>query len=190
MTTQTRTPTRTPSLIELQEAKRIIEALLFATSEPISLQKLQEIIETQLPIKPKEVKKLTFELQEEYHKQNRSFRLETIAEGYVLRTHAAYAPYIQLLFSSRKKEKLSHAAMEVLAIIAYKQPVTKPQIEQIRGVDSSGVLHHLVERELIVVCGRLEAPGRPSLYATTKEFLKYFGINNLSELPAFVATAH
>jgi len=176
----------TASLIELQEAKRIIEALLFATSEPISLQKLQEIIESQIPIKPKEIKRLLSDLQEEYHKQNRSFRLETIAEGYVLRTHAAFSPYIQLLFSSRRKEKLRHAAMEVLAIIAYKQPVTKVQIEQIRGVDSSGVVHNLLERELIEVSGRLEAPGRPSLYVTTKEFLKYFGINNLSELPAFV----
>lgn len=168
----------------MHDVERIVEALLFATSEPISLQKIQEIIETVQPIKPKELRELLEKLGQEYIDQNRSFRLETIAEGYVLRTHAPYAPYIQLLFASRKKERLSHAAMEVLAIVAYKQPITKAAIELIRGVDSSGVLQHLTERELIEVSGRVEAPGRPSLYVTTREFLKYFGLRSLEDLPA------
>lgn len=164
------------------EPKRIIEALLFATSEPICLQKIHEIVSTEHPLKQKEVRDLVLELQNEYADQNRAFRLEAIAEGYVLRTHSKFAPYLQLLYSSRKKEKLSNAAMEVLAIIAYKQPITKSAIELIRGVDSSGVVQHLAERELIEVCGKAELPGRPLLYATTKEFLKYFGLNTLSEL--------
>jgi segregation and condensation protein B len=171
------------------EVKRIVEALLFATSEPISLQKLQEIIETTHPIKAKKLKELIDELQSEYVSDERSFRLETIGEGYVLRTHSPYASYIQLLFATKKKEKLSHAAMEVLAIVAYKQPITKAAIEQIRGVDSSGVLQHLMDRELIEVTGKLEAPGRPSLYSTTKEFLKYFGLHSLDELPHLEAGA-
>lgn len=168
----------------MSEIKRIIEALLFATSEPISLQKMQEVIQTSHDIKAKELKEIISELENEYREQERAFRLETIAEGYVLKTHSPYAPYIQLLFANKKKERLSHAAMEVLAIIAYKQPITKGSIELIRGVDSSGVLQHLLERELVEVGGKVEAPGRPSLYVTTKEFLKYFGLNSLQELPA------
>jgi segregation and condensation protein B len=176
-----------PSLIELQEAKRIIEALLFASNEPLSLQKIREIIETAFPIGTKELRKIIEEMQTEYTEERRAFCLEMIADGYVLRSHASYSPYVQLLFTNRKKkERLSQAALETLAIIAYKQPVTKAQIELIRGVDSSGVLQHLQERQLIEVTGKLEAPGRPSLFATTREFLKYFGLKNLTDLPATV----
>ncbi len=163
--------------------KQIIEALLFATSEPLSLKKIQEIVETSYPISTREIKKILVELQEEYSSQNRAFRLEMLADEYILRTHADYFPYVQMLFTNRKKEKLSQAAMETLAIIAYKQPVTKAQIELVRGVDSSGVLQHLQERELIEVGGRLEAPGRPSLFTTTKGFLRHFGLKSLSDLP-------
>lgn len=174
---------RALSPVELQEAKRIIEALLFATSEPIALSKMQEIIESAMPIKNKDIKKILDDLEREYSAQNRSFRLEAIADGFALRTHSSYAPYVQLLFTSRKKEKLSHAAMEALAIVAYKQPITKAQIELIRGVDCSGVLQHLAERGLVEITGRLEVPGRPSLFSTTKDFLKYFGLKSLEELP-------
>ena len=176
---------RAPSSIELQEAKRIVEALLFATNEPISLHKMHEIIESAIPIKAKEIKKILEELEKEYSAQNRSFRLHAIADGFALRTHASYAPYVQLLFSSRKKEKLSHASMEALAIVAYKQPITKVEIERIRGVDCSGVLQLLTDRGLIEISGKLEVPGRPSLFSTTKDFLKYFGLKNLEELPTF-----
>lgn len=165
------------------DIKKIIEALLFATHEPLSIKKMQEIVETAFPVTTKEIRNAIEALQEEYSAQNRAFRLQAIAEGYVLRTHADYYPFVQLLFLGRKKEKLSHAAMETLAIIAYKQPVTKAQIEAIRGVDASGVLLHLQERSLIEVSGRLEVVGRPSLFATTKEFLKHFGLKALSDLP-------
>ena len=169
--------------VSFQTTKCIIEALLFATSEPLSIQKIQQIVQTAEPVTPRELKKILTEMQAEYIEQNRSFGLENIAEGYVLRTKADYAPYVQLLFNNRKKDKLSQAALETLAIIAYKQPVTKVQIETIRGVDSSGVLSHLQERSLIEITGKLEAPGRPSLFGTTKEFLKHFGLKNLVDLP-------
>lgn len=165
------------------EIKRIIEALLFASGEPLSLQKMREIIETSYPISTRELRTLIVMLQAEYTEQARAFCLEMIADGYVLRTRGAYSPYVKLLFANRKKERLSQAALETLAIIAYKQPVTKAQIELIRGVDCSGVLQHLQERGLIEIKDRLEAPGRPALYSTTREFLKHFGLNNLSELP-------
>ena len=174
---------RTLSAVEEQEAKRIVEALLFASSDPLPLSKIQEILEQVLPVKTKDVRHILQDLEKEYSAQNRSFRLEEIANGFALRTHAVYAPYVQLLFATRKKEKLSPAAMEALAIVAYKQPITKSQIELIRGVDSSGVLQHLTDRGLIEVSGRLEVPGRPSLFSTTKDFLKYFGLHSLGELP-------
>lgn len=170
---------------QTQETKRIVEALLFSTGEPLSISKIQQIVQTDIPVTTKELKNILLDLQVEYAEQERSFALEIIAEGYILRTKAPYAPYVQLLFNTRKKDKLSQAALETLAIIAYKQPVTKVQIETIRGVDCSGVLSVLQDKLLIEVTGKLEAPGRPSLFGTTKEFLKHFGLKNLSDLPPF-----
>jgi len=167
----------------VSEVKRIVEALLFASGEPVSLSKIREIVESTHPITVRELKVLIEMMQEEYKDQNRAFCLENIADGYVLRTAPTYSPYVKLLFANKRKERLSQAALETLAIIAYKQPVTKAQIELIRGVDCSGVLQHLQERALIEVVDRLEAPGRPGLFATTKEFLKHFGLNSLSDLP-------
>lgn len=171
----------------LEETKRIVEALLFATGEPLPISKIQQIVQTDIDINGRQLKKILSELQSEYIEQNRSFNLEIIAEGYVLRTKTDYAPYVKLLFNNRKKETLSRAALETLAIIAYKQPVTKAQIELIRGVDSSGVLSLLQEKDLIEVAGKLNAPGRPSIFETTKEFLKHFGLKNLSDLPPFIS---
>lgn len=175
-----------PSVIELQEAKRIIEALLFASNEPLTPQKMREIIETAFPISTREIKRLIEEMQAQYAEERRAFCLEMIADGYVLRSHATYSPYVQLLFTNRKKERLSQASLETLAIVAYKQPVTKSQIEMVRGVDCSGVLQHLQERGLLEVSGRLEAPGRPVLFVTTRDFLKYFGLKSLTDLPATI----
>lgn len=165
------------------EVKKIVEAVLFASGEPVPLQKLREIIESSHPITTRELKVVIEMMQQEYKDQNRAFCLEMIADGYVLRTAPAYSPYVKMLFANRKKERLSQASLETLAIIAYKQPVTKSQIELIRGVDCSGVLQHLQERALVEVVDRLDAPGRPGLFATTKEFLKHFGLNSLQDLP-------
>ncbi|CCB85635.1 MULTISPECIES: SMC-Scp complex subunit ScpB [Parachlamydia] len=166
-----------------RKIKQILEALLFASSETVSFNKMREIIETFYPIKPRMLREIIEQLQEEYISQGRAFRLEEIAQGFVLRSCEEYAPYIQMLFRHKKSEKLSQAAAEVLAIIAYRQPITRPQIDAIRGVDSSGTLVNLLERELIEAVGKLEAPGRPTLYAITQNFLTYFGLRDLKDLP-------
>ena len=166
-----------------QHAKRIIEALLFASSEPLTFVKLREIVDVTCPLKPRVLRELISELQQDYIAQQRAFRLEEIAQGYLLRTCEEFAASIDLLHRNKRAEKLSQAAAEVLAIIAYKHPITRPQIEAIRGVDSSGIMQNLIERQLIEAVGRLEAPGRPTLYSTTKDFLKHFGLKDLHDLP-------
>lgn len=164
--------------------KRVIEALLFATNEPIPLQKIREITEPIYPFKPRVISEVIRELELEYHAQ-RSFKLEEVAGGYVLRTRKEYSSYVEQLFRSKRGEKLSQAATEVLAIIAYRQPITKPHIEAIRGVDSTGTVQNLLERDLIEPVGKLEAPGRPTLYGTTQNFLLYYGLKELKDLPKF-----
>lgn len=164
------------------KAKRIIEALLFSSSEPISFNKLREILESIYDFKPRMLREILDELQSDYITQNRAYRLEEIAQGFLLRTCEEFGSYINLLYRNKRTEKLSHAAAEVLAIIAYRQPITRPQIDAIRGVDSSGVIQVLLERQLIEPTGRLEAPGRPTLYGITKDFLKHFGLKDLTEL--------
>lgn len=165
-----------------QHVKKIIEALLFSSNDPIPLPKLREITDTVVPLKPRQLRQILEELEQDYISTQRAFRLEEIAQGYVLRTYETYAPYIELLYRQKRGEKLSHAATEVLAIIAYRQPITRPQIESIRGVDSSGTLAQLLERNLVEPVGKLETPGRPTVYGTTKEFLKHFGLKNLADL--------
>ena len=166
----------------LHHIKRVVEALLFASSEPLSLMKIREVTDTISPLRPRQLRQILEELKQEYLSQQRAFKLEEMALGYVLRTYEEYAPYLDLLHRQRRGEKLSYASTEVLAIIAYRQPITRPQIDAIRGVDSSGSLMQLLERQLIDTMGKLEAPGRPTLYGTTREFLKHFGLKDLSEL--------
>jgi segregation and condensation protein B len=166
-----------------EQVKRIMEAILFASSEPISFNKIREVVDAFYPLKPRQIHDILQELEREYIVQQRSFRLEHIANGYLLRTNEEYRKYIDLLYRDKRAEKLTQASMEVLAIIAYRQPITRPQIEAIRGVDSSGVVQALLDRGLIEVQGRLEAPGRPTLYGITKDFLKHFGLRGLEELP-------
>lgn len=162
--------------------KRVIEALLFTSSDPLPLVKIREITDTIYPLRPRALRQLIEELQQDYISQQHAFKLDEIAQGYVIRTYEDYAPYIDLLYRHKRGEKLSYAATEVLAIVAYKQPITRPQIDAIRGVDSSGILTQLLERNLIEPVGKLEAPGRPTLYSITKEFLKHFGLKDLSDL--------
>lgn len=168
---------------EEAHVKRIIEALLFSSNAPVSFNKIQEIIDEFYALKPRAIREILQGLSEEYIVQDRAFRLEQIAEGYILRTCQELSPYIELMHRNRRTEKLSQAAAEVLAIIAYRQPITRPQIDAIRGVDSSGTLYSLMERELIEPMGKLDAPGRPSLYGTTKNFLHYFGFKDVKDLP-------
>src|SRR5580692_6523260 len=153
------------------QVRRVIEALLFACSEPLTLDKIREVTDTIQPLPPREVRALIQALQDDYYFQKRAFRIEEIGQGFVLRSCEEFHPYIEQLFRNKRAEKLSHAAAEVLAIIAYRQPITKPQVDAIRGVDCSGVVQALLERQLIQPVGKLEAPGRPTLYGTTKDFL-------------------
>jgi segregation and condensation protein B len=162
--------------------KKVIEALLFASADPLPLMKIREVTDSILPLRPRDLRLLIEQLRQEYLNEQRAFQLEEIAQGYVLRTFEEYAPYLELLHRNRRGEKLSQASTEVLAIIAYRQPITRPQIDAIRGVDSSGTISQLLERQLIEPVGRMDAPGRPMLYATTKEFLKHYGLKDISEL--------
>jgi segregation and condensation protein B len=162
--------------------KRVIEALLFSSAVPLSLIKIREITASITSLRPRQLKEILEELKQEYIAQQRAFQLEEIAQGYVLRTHEEYAPYLELLYRQRRGEKLSPASTEVLAIIAYRQPITRPQIDAIRGVDSSGTVMQLLERQLIEAMGKLEGPGRPTLYGTTKDFLKHYGLKDLEDL--------
>ncbi len=159
--------------------KNVIEALLFVTDSPLSIDRIKEICE----IDPEEIRRLIAELNQEYEASNRAFRIKEIAGGYQLYTLPEYAPWIKELFQRRAEARLSKAALETLAIIAYNQPITRAQIERLRGVDSTGVIATLISRRLVSTDGRLPGPGRPLKYITTKEFLRYFGLKDLSELP-------
>ncbi|MGQ9665306.1 MAG: SMC-Scp complex subunit ScpB [bacterium] len=157
--------------------KQIIEALLIATDVPLSLQRIAEIINVSI----EEVKQGIDTLNQEYKDTGRAFEIKEVAGGYQIYTLPEYADFVGRL--KQKKEKLSKAALETLAIIAYHQPITRAEIEKARGVDSSYILESLLEKGLIKTCGRLPTPGRPIKYSTTNEFLRYFGIKDLSELP-------
>ena len=172
----------TKTAIEKVESKRIMEALLFATPDPLSLSKIREILHPFIPLTPKQIEELIQELKADYIQQQRAFQIKEIAQGYVLQTDPLFAPYLEKLFINRRGEKLTPAGAEVLAIIAYRQPITRPQMDAIRGVDSSGTLTQLIERQLVEAVGRLDAPGRPLLYGTTQLFLKHYGLNTLSDL--------
>lgn len=176
-------PARAEERVQKSKVKKILEALLFASHEPLSFQRLRDIIETKWPLKPKMLRDALEDLQEDYIEQHRAFKLEETAQGYVLKTREEYSSYVEQLFRNKRAEKLSAAAIEVVAIIAYKQPITKPQIDAIRGVDCSGILQNLLDRELIHPTGKLEAPGRPTLYSTTPLFLTHFGLVDLAGLP-------
>ncbi|GIX06088.1 MAG: segregation and condensation protein B [Candidatus Poribacteria bacterium] len=163
------------------EWKRTVEALLFAAGEPISLVQIAEAIEG---MTPEIAQQLLEELQREYEAERRGFQLVAVQRGYQLVTRPEYAEAVQRLFTKRVSQRLSQAALETLAIVAYYQPVTRAEIEEIRGVSSESALHSLLERRLITVVGRKEVPGRPLLYATTDEFLHHFGLEDLSALPS------
>jgi len=160
-------------------AKSIVESLLFVSDVPLTPEKIGKLI----GIPAEEVKRLAEELMEEYERSGHSFKIVEIAEGFQMCTRHEYAPWIKLLYASRNVAKLSRASLETLAIIAYKQPITKIEIEALRGVDCSGVLRTLLEKRLIKISGRKKVLGRPLLYRTTDEFLIYFGLKDLSELP-------
>ncbi len=160
--------------------KQIIESLLFASDAPIGLATLVEVMAG--PDK-EEIRTLLDEMAIEFEEAQRGVALVEIAGGYQLLSRKECAPWIEKMLRTRRKVRLSRAGLETLAIVAYKQPITKTDIDGIRGVDSSGSLHTLLERNLVLIAGRSKAVGRPLLYATSQEFFQYMGINDLSDLP-------
>jgi segregation and condensation protein B len=162
------------------DIKPILESLLFVSDSPIRLETLIEI----LPESNKEdILEGIRQIQEEYQETSKGIELVDIAGGYQFRTKAMWAEWVTRL-KKMKAVKLSQASLETLAIVAYRQPIIRPAIEEIRGVDSGSVLHTLLEKGLIKMMGRKDLPGRPILYGTTKTFLELFGLNTLSDLPA------
>jgi segregation and condensation protein B len=165
----------------------IIEALIFSADEPISQNEIIRAIKgidgEETDITPTNVDNAVNELNIRYDSAGIPFRIMGIAKGYLFATREEYAKYVGFLSSEKTKRRLSQAALETLAIIAYKQPITKPELEIIRGVNSDYILSTLLDKKLITITGRAETIGRPLLYGTTDEFLKYFGLYNLSDLP-------
>lgn len=164
----------------------VIEALIFASDEPISSQKIRDIIvenEEQIEIAEETVDTFVEKLNQRYEENGLSFRIELIGGGYTFVTQKKYHYWLSVFQHENAYRKLSQSAIESLAIVAYRQPITKPEVDQIRGVDSGYILRQLMEKALVEVSGRADSPGKPLLYRTTKHFLRHFGINSVDELP-------
>ena len=159
--------------------KYAIEGILFAAGEPVKAAKLAVVLDTDIDA----VNAAVEELKAEYNENKRGFNIIDIMDGYQICSRPEYYAYIQEILGEQRNQPLSNAAMEALAIIAYKQPITRGQIEHIRGVNSDGCVNRLYERGLIDEAGRLDAPGRPILYVTTDNFLRCFGLTSPSDLP-------
>ncbi len=163
--------------MDLQEARTILESILFVADEPVTIAQLADTLQTERSL----VRKAVRSLAEEY--QQRGFRIQYEGEGVQMVTAPQMAPYVERFLGLQLSGKLSIASLETLAIIAYKQPITRPEIEAIRGVNCQGVLKNLMARGLIEEVDRLNTVGHPIVYGTTFEFLQYFGLGNLAELP-------
>lgn len=166
-------------MMEDRENKAVLEVLLFLSGEPIMLSSIKDV--TELP--ESEIKRLMDELIAQYKERNTGLLIVEIANGYQMVTNPEYAEWVRKFKNIHMSSRLSLPALETLAIIAYKQPIIRAEIEQLRGVNSDSAIRTLLEKRLIKVMGRKEAPGRPFLYGTTKEFLHYFGLKDLTELP-------
>ncbi|MFQ5828007.1 MAG: SMC-Scp complex subunit ScpB [Candidatus Methylomirabilia bacterium] len=165
----------------MPEPIQILEALLFASDTPLETQRIQEVLE--LP-SPEETRGLVETLRANYEDNGHALQIVEVGGGFRMVTRPEVAPWLVRLARSRTKSRLSRPALETLAIVAYRQPVSRPEIDLVRGVNSEGVLESLLERRLIRIAGRKDAPGRPFLYETTREFLVAFGLRDLSDLPS------
>jgi segregation and condensation protein B len=166
--------------IEDYSVSAILEALLLSSDEPLSPGKIREIIPE---FRDVNVRKLVDELNQTYEETGRAFRIEAISDGYQIFTLPVYAPFLEKLHARRQLSRLSSKALETLAIVAYRQPITRHEIEEIRGVNVDGVIKTLLTRNLITIVGTANSPGNPFIYKTTRQFLEYFGFKNISELP-------
>ena len=163
----------------MENLKDIIESLLFVADEPLTIERMRSIIAV---VTPDEIRSALTALSNEYDTRGGGFQLKEVAGGYQLRTRSEYTQWIKRLVQPRQ-QRLSKAALETLAIIAYKQPVMRSDVEYIRGVECGGVLRLLLERKLIRILGRKDLPGRPMIYGTTKHFLEVFDLKDLKDLP-------
>lgn len=170
-----------PELVDTTaDAKKIIETLLFITDRPVKPGRLAEVVET---VSAKQVLAIIEELTREYAQTGRAVQIVEVGGGFQMATKPEYGRWVRKLYNEKMTTKLSNAALETLAIIAYKQPITRAEMESIRGVDVEGPLERLLERGLVRVVGKKDTIGRPMVYGTTDEFLRMFGLNKVSELP-------
>ncbi len=166
---------------DLDEIKSILEAILFVASEPISLEQFSQLFDG---VSTRQIRQELMRLRDEYQELNRSFQLIEIANGFQICTDTAYHQWVEKFYTRQIRVKLSPSALEALAIVAYKQPVTRSEVEEIRGVNSDSVLSSLIEKQMVRIAGRKPGPGRSLLLATTDEFLEQFGLKDLSTLPS------
>ncbi len=162
--------------------KNAIEALLFASERPLSAEEMK--VGFSGDVSTAEIREVLEALMNEYETMNRGFKLYEIAGGYQVASDIRYADTLKRFYESREKKKFSQAALETLSVIAYRQPVTRADIEAIRGVTVDGAVKTLLERSLVKIVGRKDVPGRPLLYGTTQDFLERFGLKSIQELPA------
>ena len=165
---------------------QIIESLIFSNPDPVSSQTLKTVIEARISdfeIELSEIDEIIDELNAIYTDSDRSFEIKKLAGGYSFATRVEYHPWLEHIQHENAFRKITQSALETLAIVAYKQPITKPEVDSIRGVDSAYVVKQLLEKNLITVAGRHEGPGRALLYKTSDLFLRHFGLNKLDDLP-------
>ena len=167
--------------MDAAQAKRILEALLFVFGQPLAHKRIAEVVPE---LGPADIRQTIQTLNAEYASSGRAFLVQEVAGGYQIVTDQQLAPWVRRALQSPKPDAVSAAALETLAIIAYRQPITKAEIEAIRGVDVTASLDTLLERRFVRAAGRKESPGRPFLYGTTTEFLRHFGLKSLEALPS------
>lgn len=167
--------------MEFQEILKALEVILFITDKPVPISRLREMLGED--VSDEDIKIALGKISDDLKSRNSPIELKEVAGGFQFATRPEYSVWVKKLYRDKMHLKLSMPSLETLSIIAYRQPITRLDIEQIRGVESGGVIETLLERKLIKIVGRKESIGRPLLYGTTTEFLKYFGLKNLSELP-------
>lgn len=160
--------------------RAVIEAMLFSSDKPLTIEQIKNVLDN---LQAQEIRAILGEMNQEYESYNRGMRIAEIAGGFQMVTAPTLAPFLKKLYKQRNVEKLSKPALETLAIIAYKQPLTRLDIEVLRNVNIDGVMKGLLDKDLIRVSGRKKTPGRPKVYGTTRQFLEYFGLKSLEELP-------
>lgn len=166
--------------VDERELQAILETLLFVSHEPVTVDRLVAVLSG---VAKSEIRQAFETLKSDYEKNERGLQISEVAGGFQLATRPEYAPWIKMMGKTKTSAKLSRSGLESLAIIAYKQPIVRAEIEAIRGVETSGVLRTLLERKLVRIVGRKDVPGRPIMYGTTKFFLQHFGLRDLAELP-------